>query len=166
VQRPDVERVRIEPVDPGSEAAGAILRAYFADVIGRYQGREATADELALAMGDDPSDDLVPPSGLLLAARRGGSVLGCAGVRLLGDGIGEVTRVFVVPAERGRGLGMRLMAELETRARALGVRELRLDTRADLVEAQRLYLRSGYEETAAFNDEPYAERWFRKPLGR
>lgn len=160
----DVERVAFGPIDPGSEPARAILRAYFADVVGRYHGRAATAAELASAMREYPSDHLVPPSGLLLAAREGDTVLGCAGVRVLPDGIGEVTRVFVVPPARGTGLGMRLMAELEARARMLGVRELRLDTRADLVEAQRLYLRCGYAETAAFNDGPYAERWFRKPL--
>ena len=47
----------------------------------------------------------------------------------------------------------------------LGARVLRMNTRRDLTEAQRLYLRLGYEDAAPFNDEPYADRWFAKTLG-
>jgi ribosomal protein S18 acetylase RimI-like enzyme len=101
---------------------------------------------------------------VLLVARERRAVLGCAGLRLLPGGVGEVTRVFVVPSARGTGLGERLMRELEVHARVLGARELRLDTRRDLVEAQGLYARIGYEQTAPFNDGPYADRWFRKRL--
>jgi 4-hydroxy-4-methyl-2-oxoglutarate aldolase len=41
---------------------------------------------------------------------------------------------------------------------------LRLDTRADLTEARRLYTRHGYREVAPFNDGPYADHWFAKTL--
>jgi GNAT superfamily N-acetyltransferase len=65
---------------------------------------------------------------------------------------------------RGTGLGERLMHEVEVHARALGVRELRLDTRSDLVEAQRLCARIGYEPTTPFNHGTPADQWFRKRL--
>jgi GNAT superfamily N-acetyltransferase len=149
---------------PGSEPARWILRGYFDELIRRYYGRPATEEEIDSALRDYPSDDLAPPGGVLLVASERGGVVGCAGLRLLPDGVGEVTRVFVVPAARETGLGERLMRELEARARALRVRELRLDSRSDLVEATRLYARLGYEPTAPFNHGTPADRWFRKPL--
>jgi ribosomal protein S18 acetylase RimI-like enzyme len=159
-----LEGVAVEPTHPDSGPARRILRGYFDEVVGRYHGRPATEEEIDSAIRDDPSDDLAPPAGVLLVARERRAVLGCAGLRLLPGGVGEVTRVFVVPSARGTGLGERLMRELEVHARVLGARELRLDTRRDLVEAQGLYARIGYEQTAPFNDGPYADRWFRKRL--
>ena len=46
-------------------------------------------------------------------------------------GLGEVTRLFVVPGARGQGLGALLLDELEDAARARGLSRLRLDTRGD-----------------------------------
>jgi len=119
---------------PTSAAARQVLRAYFAEVASRYYGRPATDEEVAAAMREDPSDDLTPPGGLLLVAVQDGAVLGCAGLRLLPGGIGEITRVYVMPAARRHGLGSRLLDELETHARDHQVTTLRLDTRRDLVE--------------------------------
>jgi len=92
--------------------------------------------------------------------------VGCAGLRFLPGAVGEVTKVFVAARARRRGLGTRLMADLERCARAHDVTTLRLDTRYDLVEARRLYARLGYEEVPAFNNSPYSEHWFRKTLAR
>jgi ribosomal protein S18 acetylase RimI-like enzyme len=113
---------------------------------------------------EDPNDDLALPHGALLVAHQDEVIWGCAGLRFLPDRIGEVKRVFVAPAARGRGLGARLMDELEYLAREHDLSTLRLDTRRDLVEARRLYARLGYEEVPAFNDSPYADHWFVKTL--
>ena len=77
-------------------------------------------------MREDPSDDLTLPSGLLLVAQEKDSVLGCAGLRLLPGHAAEVTRVFVIPAARRRGLGSRLLDCLEGHARHHRVTTLRL----------------------------------------
>ena len=156
--------VTVAGMHPSAEPARLIIRAYLDDVVGRYHGRKLSNDELACAVDGFPNDDLVPPTGLLLVGQREGTAVGCAGLRLLADGVGEVTRVSVLPSARGAGLGARLMREVELRARQHGVRELRLDTRHDLVEAHRLFRRVGYEEVPRFNDAPYAERWFLKHL--
>jgi hypothetical protein len=42
---------------------------------------------------------------------------------------------------------------------------VRLETNKTLSEAIRLYRSAGYDEVAAFNDEPYAHHWFEKRLG-
>lgn len=149
---------------PAAEEARRILRAYFDDVASRYYGRPATGDEITAAMSEDPSDDLASPRGLLLVAQEKADVLGCAGLRLLPGHVAEVTRVFVVPAARRRGLGSRLLDCMEEHARRHRVSALRLDTRRDLVEARRLYARHGYREVAPFSSGPYADHWFEKTL--
>jgi len=178
------DRVSIEAVGPDSEAARAALRLYVDDVASRYYGRQATCAEIDAALADDPSDDLAAPDGVLLVAFAAAAasadaasadaasasasslaaVVGCAGLRVLPGGIGEVCRVFVTVSARGGGLGARLMAELERLARARDLRLLRLDTRHDLVEARRLYARLGFREVPPFNADRYAEHWFAKAL--
>ena len=114
---------------------------------------------------DDPSEDLAAPRGTFLVAQRGETVVGCAGLRLLPDGLGEVKRVFVAPLARGHGLGRRLMLELENLARAEGLRTLRLDTRSDLVEARRL-LRRPRLRRGAFQQRPVRRALVRDGLAR
>lgn len=150
---------------PTARLAAIALRAYYHDIVSRYHAREASEEEIDAAMSDEPSDDLVPPRGLLLVACAGDIVLGCAGLRLLSNGIGEVTRVHVAVNARGCGLGSRLLRQLEHEAHQRQLTSLRLDTRGDLVEARRLYARHGYQEVAPFNNDPYAEHWFAKSLG-
>ena len=158
------------PLD-GAEAA-AVLRAYFDDIVGRYLGRPATDEETDGALADWPTHGLAHPDGEFLIAREstgkpgGVTVLGCVGVRLLSPGTAELTRLWVRPDARGRGLGAGLLAAAEKAARSLGrVTAVRLDTRHDLVEARRLYARHGYVEIAPYHDDPYADHFFEKRLG-
>jgi ribonuclease HI/ribosomal protein S18 acetylase RimI-like enzyme len=154
----------IEPLPPSDPLAEAALHAFMEEMSSRWLGRPATADDLREAFREFPSDELAAPGSLLLVAHRDGVASGCAGLLALGDGLGEVKRVWVSPASRRQGLGRRLMAEIERRARERGLRELRLDTRSDLVEARRMYERLGYREVEPFGDNPYAGHWFAKRL--
>ena len=154
----------VEVAAPGSDDARGVLRAYTDEVASRFYGRPATAAEVDAALEAHPSDDLAPPRGLFLLARSPTAVLGCAGLHLLPAAVGEVKRVYVTPAARGRGLGRRLMGEVEHHARQHAVTLLRLDTRADLVEARGLYAALGYQEVPAFDGGPYAEHWYAKSL--
>ena len=142
-----------------------MLTAYYRDIVSRYHGREATSSEVADAMDAEPSDDLAPPGGVLLVARHGADILGCAGLRLLPAGIGEVTRVFVLPQARRRGVGGLLLCAVEDTARHHGVTRLRLDTRSDLAEARQLYAKNGFREVAPFSDGRFADHWYEKTLG-
>ena len=56
------------------------------------------------------------------------------------------------------------MLEIEDRARGMGCTQLRLDTRSDLIESQRLYTSLGYREAPAHSGGPYSDRWYQKPL--
>ena len=141
-----------------------MLGAYFYDIVSRYHRRAATQREVDAAMAAEPSADLWPPHGLLLVARHGGAVIGCAGLRLVAAGIGEVTRVFVMPAARRRGVGQLLLQAVEAAAREQRVTRLRLDTGSHLTEAQQLYVKNGYREVAAFNEGRIADQWYEKSL--
>ena len=57
-----------------------------------------------------------------------------------------------------------MLDALEARAAAHGATAVQLDTNRALTEAISLYRSHGYREVPAFNDEPYADHWFEKPL--
>jgi GNAT superfamily N-acetyltransferase len=155
--------VEISPARPDSAEARGVLTDYFREIASRIYRRQATDAEVEAEMRADPSDDLCPPGGLFLIARAGQTVVGCVALRLLPGGLGEVTRVFVEPAARNRGVGARLMDAVEAAARGHGATRLRLDTRTELTEARRLYARYGYHPATPFNTG-WADLWFEKPL--
>ncbi|MDJ0345930.1 GNAT family N-acetyltransferase [Streptomyces sp. H10-C2] len=158
-------RWETSPLAPGHPEASALLRQYFVELVGRYYDRPVTGAEVDQVLLDEPSDDLVVPTGYFLVARRDGVPLGCLGVRVLDPDTAELTRMFVHADARGEGVASRLVAAAERAARdVLGARVIRLDTRKDLVEARALYIKHGYTEIPAYNDSPYADHWFEKRL--
>ncbi|MEU8683535.1 GNAT family N-acetyltransferase [Streptomyces sp. NPDC048611] len=158
--------VAAEPA--GSAAAAALLREYYTEVADRYfalhENRRATPQEIAEGVAEYPSAELAPPGGVLLVARYGGEVAGCAGVRLLDARTAELKQMFVRAAVRGRGGAGVLLSAAEEAAVRLGAGWLRLDTRRDLVEAVALYRRHGFGEIERYHDDPYAEVFFEKRL--
>ena len=156
--------ILVAATSPTSAEAESVSLRYYEHIVSRYHGRPALRQEILDAQAGYPGDDLIAPTGLLLLARQGPTVLGCAGMRIRPGEIGEVTRVFVEPAARGQGVGRLLMQNLERESRTLGLTALRLDTRTDLVEARSLYTSLGYIEGEPHNADPYANHWFRKEL--
>jgi GNAT superfamily N-acetyltransferase len=146
--------VRAEPTD--SPAANALLRAYFKELIDRFNGKEMPEEEVDIEMEADPSTGFAA----FLVSYYDGKPAGCVGLRVSGD----LTRMYVLPAYRRRGGGRFLLEAIEETARELGFDRIRIDTRDDLVEARALYVASGYEEVAPFNAAPYAEHWYEKHL--
>ncbi len=70
-------------------------------------------------------------------------ILGYAGLDHGGD-VADVMTVAVAPRAQGRGVGGRLLDELERRARSRGAASLMLEVRADNTAALRLYERAGF----------------------
>ena len=101
---------------------------------------------------------------LLLVVDPAGEVVGTAAVRLLDPGVGELRRMWLRPAQQGSGLGRRLMDACIDEARRLGCRALRLDTKARLAPAVRLYRGYGFSEIARYNDNPRADTWMERAL--
>jgi GNAT superfamily N-acetyltransferase len=70
--------------------------------------------------------------------------------------------VAVLPAAQGRGVGARLLALAEDRARALGVPEIRLYTNAAMTENLAYYAQHGYTETHQDQQDGFHRVFFRK----
>jgi GNAT superfamily N-acetyltransferase len=139
-----------------------LLREYFHDVASSYYGRPVTEDEVDMALAEDPSDDLA----CFLVGRYDGVPSGCVGLRMIGPGVAELTRMFVHPrARRTRG-GHALLTAAEEAAVSLGAHTMRLDTRDDLVEARGLYAAHGYAEIEPYSKGLYADHWYEKRLVR
>jgi putative acetyltransferase len=95
-----------------------------------------------------------PPAGRLLLGEIDGAAAGCVALRPLEPGIGEVKRLYLRPAYRGRGLGRRLAETVVAEARAVGYRTLRLDTLARLTEANALYGSLGFRPIPPYYHNP------------
>ena len=94
----------------------------------------------------------------------GGDPVGCGGLRPLGDGAGEIKRMFVSAHARGRGHGRRLLDELERRAAAAGHRRIRLLTTEVLHEARALYAAAGYRVVDTPREGTRQDYWLEKEL--
>jgi GNAT superfamily N-acetyltransferase len=106
--------------------------------------------------------EMLPPHGQYVALWSGGAAVAGGGVRALGDpGVAEIKRMWVEPDWRGRGLGRRLLDEIEAAAAALGFSVLRLDTAGSLAD---FYLAAGYVPIADYNGNAYATFWGEKRL--
>jgi N-acetylglutamate synthase-like GNAT family acetyltransferase len=90
----------------------------------------------------------------LLIAFHDGQVAGCAALRQIDAGIGEMKRLYVRPAFQGRGLGKGLVERVIAEAGAAGYRELRLDTLPALERAIALYRTLGFREIPPYGDNP------------
>jgi putative acetyltransferase len=95
---------------------------------------------------------LSDPAVTFLVVRDGGEVIGCGALLRDSRGWGEVKRMVVRPEQRGRGIGKRVLAELETIARGAGLPLLRLETGIHNTDALALYRHSGFAECAPFGD--------------
>ncbi len=124
-----------------------------------WQHRVVSEREVDAELGPQPMAGVA----LVAVARRGGEAVGCGGLRVV-DAIGELTKVYVVPAARGTGVGEAVVGAVEQAARDRGLRLIRLDTRADLPAPARLYRRLGYREVEPWHDGPYADHFFTKEL--
>jgi ribosomal protein S18 acetylase RimI-like enzyme len=151
--------IEVVPMDPAHPDAQSCLRAYVAELNTRFEtGFDASRSISA------SEEELRPPAGLFLLASLRGVPIGCGALKFHGGEPAEIKRMWVSASARGLGIGRRLLKELETHAARRGATVLRLETNATLTEAIALYRSAGYDEVAAFNDEPYAHHWFEKKL--
>ncbi len=129
--------IEIGPLDPASDAAAALLAASDAYLGALYPAESNHLESVA---------GLQQTHVLFLGARVDGQVCGCGAVKILHDdgSYGELKRLFVTPAARGRGVARRLMAALEHHLRQQDIRLARLETGIHQPEALALYQRLGY----------------------
>lgn len=156
---PEAPDVQFDIVDPESDDAVSALHAYFGELAARFSDGFEPGDTLT---ADAPH--FRAPQGAFAVARLGDEVVACGGVQLLSPEIAEIKRMWVSSSVRGQGLGGRTLSYLESVGVDLGATTMRLDTNLALTEAIAMYLGRGYVDIECYNDNPYAGRWFEKPL--
>ena len=101
-------------------------------------------------------EEYLGTDGEFVVAEQGAEIVAMGGFQPDGDDpdAAVVRRMRVAPDRQREGLGSRVLAELESRAREAGFERLTLDTSTDMDAAMRFYEDHGYEE---FDRERVAE---------
>jgi putative acetyltransferase len=109
----------------------------------------AMSDEMSALYEDDEGASPASPAdfdapGIFLRGTVDDQPVAIGGLRLLAPGRGEVKRMYVVPAHRGRGHSRTLLRGLLEHARAVGLTEVWLETGVRQPEAIALYASEGF----------------------
>ena len=97
---------------------------------------------------------MAPGHGTFVVATSDGRPVACGGVQTIGDGVGEIKRMWVHPDWRGAGLAPGCCVTSSSAAPSSGTASSRLDTNGTLVEAIAMYERAGYRPIAALQRQP------------
>jgi putative acetyltransferase len=133
----------IQPIDPALPAAVALIAKLDEMHVELYPAESNHLDSI---------ETLRQPNVLFLGAFIDGALVGCGAVKRVADDgdYGEIKRVYVLDACRGRGVAKRIMAELEAHLVGAGVRLSRLETGIRQGEAIAMYRRLGYQERGPY----------------
>jgi transcriptional regulator len=149
-------------------AVAELIARYVSLMVERLaaQGRNVTGIDAAGTAATVSPEDF--DSGAFLVVRVGsetsGRIVGCAGFRTHqrdGQLIAEIKRMYVGDEARGLGIARMLLGGLLDRAWEAGAAMIELDTSGVLTEAIQLYRSAGFVEVDRFNDNPFADHWFR-----
>jgi GNAT superfamily N-acetyltransferase len=109
---------------------------------------------------DLDAEEVAAGRGAFLVAFIAGKPVGCGAVRRIAPTVAEIKRMYVAPSARSRGVGRRILDELESIARELGATRLVLETGVRQPEALALYTRAGFTTIPLFGrygDTPHPE---------
>src|ERR687886_2055120 len=152
--------VELRQVDPESPDAQRCLRAYVAELNRRSPDRGFDPRKGATA---EPHE-VRPPNGAFVVVHLRGEAVGCGAVKHHPGAVTDIKRMWLAESARGLGLGRRLLEHLEGLARDHGSSEAHIETSDVLPEAVAPYRSARLVQVPPFNDEPFADRWFTKPL--
>ena len=129
----------------GSPVAASLIRSLNAELSARYPEEGATHFRL------DP-EEVAGGRGAFLVAYVSGEPIGCGAIRRVDAETGEIKRMYVAPASRGRGIGRAIVRALEAEARGIGISRIVLETGTRQAEALALYPSLGFEQIPAFGE--------------
>ena|ERR1043166_7037862 len=137
--------VSIQAADPASPGVRQLL-----EQLDAYQSTLYPAESNHLL----PVEALKQSNVTFLTVAVDGRLAGCGAFVNQAGEYAEIKRMYVLPGYRGLKLGRRMLDELESRARALGLRLARLETGISQPEALGLYERAGYVRRGPFGSYP------------
>lgn len=126
--------------------------------------------ELAIRDGDEHSFyaqyNTIDSIKQVVMAYEDGEAVGCGAIKEYAPGVMEVKRMFVPLEQRGKGIAVHILTELETWARELGAAKCILETGIKQPEAIRLYEKSGYSRIENYGQYAGVENsvCFEKPI--
>jgi putative acetyltransferase len=132
--------VAVDPASPGAQRLLALSDAYMQALYPPASNHLESAEALS------------GPHGRFIGIHVEGDLIACGAVKLMDDDgrYGEIKRVFVLDAHRGRGHSRHIMAALEELLLREGYPLARLETGIYQPEALGLYRALGYRERAPF----------------
>ena len=135
--------MKIAPLNPAVPAVQALIGQLDAAQTALYPAESNHLESIAA---------LQLPNVLFLGALIGDLVVGCGAVKTLDDDglYGEIKRMFVAPALRGRGVSTAILGALEAHLVGREIPCARLETGIRQPVAIRLYCRLGYRERSPF----------------
>jgi putative acetyltransferase len=90
----------------------------------------------------------------VFVAREDGCAVAIGALRRHADGVGEVKRMYTLPEMQGRGIGGKIVGEIEALARREGFSTLVLETGDRHPAAWRVYERAGFTRCGPVLDYP------------
>lgn len=87
--------------------------------------------------------------GLFEVIEDGGNMLGSVGLYPVNKTTCELRKMYLIPSARGLGLGKYVLERAIARARALGFKQIVLETSSKLVAANQLYNKFGFKPMAS-----------------
>ncbi len=151
-----MEEVQFQQVESEEQKdqAGALIREYLEwlnERIRRDYGIEFDVEAMVQSDLSDP-DKFYPPDGRFYLAYYRDQTAGIGCLKKLEKGVGEVQRMYVPPAFRGKGIGRAIVNRLIHDARSVGYLQLKLESLEFLDAAHSLYQSVGFREI-----NPYAD---------
>ncbi len=96
------------------------------------------------------------PVGGIILVKDGEVTIGCVAIRKLNDTVGELKRMYILPAYRQQGIGRRLLELALLLATECHYRVIKLDTLNYMLPAIGLYKKAGFYETPPYYHNPNA----------
>ncbi len=137
--------ITIARTDLLADSSRALISALNAELSAMYS--EPGANHFGLK-----PEEVSGKRGSFLVVSLDGTPVGCGAVRLIDAETGELKRMYMAPSARGKGLGRKLVAALETEARALGAKRLVLETGIRQHAALALYRGAGFKPIPPYGE--------------
>ena len=150
-----MDEVHFQQVESNEQKgqAGALIREYLEwlnERVKRDYGLEFDVNAMVESDLSD-ADKFHPPDGRFYLAQHDNAVAGVGCLKKLTKDVGEIQRMYVLPAFRGKGIGRAIVNRLIDDARTIGYRQLKLESLEFLEAAHSLYRSVGFHEI-----DPYA----------
>ncbi|GAB3218385.1 GNAT family N-acetyltransferase [Kineococcus gypseus] len=132
-----------------------LARPLFEDLAREYGARYGgTPEQVRGELERHPAEEFDEPDGVLLLLLEDGAPVAGGAYRRYDEGTAELKRIWTHREHRRRGLGRRVLTELEARALAAGYSRLYLTTGPRQPEARGLYLRAGFRPLFDLDADP------------